>query len=138
LQGVAGTDGTRWFSWTGAPSDNLGRLYDYYLNLTTGDVWQKVSNQSGPVWSMQGNIRGAEGPAGAAGAQGPAGTTGSIGAQGPPGLQGSSGPPGVPGPVGDTGPAGPIGPPGAAAAWPTHIQPQGDLAMGEFTQGPPP
>jgi hypothetical protein len=99
LQGIAGADGTKWFSSSGAPSAEIGGLSDYYLNLNTGDVWKKVSNEGGAVWVNQGNIRGAQGPAGI---------------------------------------DGPPGPPGPAAVWPTRVAPQGDLSMGEFTQGPLP
>ena len=134
-QGVAGIDGTKWFSATGAPSADLGALLDFYLDLGTGDVWQKVSNEGGSIWAQQGNLRGAQGPAGADGPPGLAGAAGPPGAAGP---QGASGIVGPAGPPGETGPAGPAGPPGPAAIWPTRISPQGDLAMGEFTQGPPP
>ena len=135
-QGVAGPSGTRWFSWMGAPEQNLGSPFDYYLDLTSGDVWQKVSNEGGPVWVMQGNLHGAKGDPGTEGRKGDAGANG---AQGAPGVAGPVGPAGVNGnigPMGSIGPIGPAGPPGPAAIWPTHISPQGDLAMGEFTQGP--
>ena len=137
-QGVAGANGTKWFSWTGAPNENLGALYDYYLDLSTGDVWQKVSNEGGPVWAAQGSIRGAQGVTGATGPTGAQGPAGLVGAQGPAGPQGNIGPQGIGGPAGDIGPGGPEGPPGPAAVWPTQIQPQGDLSMGEFTQGQTP
>jgi len=131
-QGLAGPSGTRWFSWTGVPDQNLGTLFDYYLDLATGDVWRKVNNEGGPMWSMQGNLRGVKGDLG------PEGPRGEAGAQGPPGASGPSGPGGISGPIGPMGPVGPAGPAGPAAVWPTHIAPQGDLAMGEFTQGFPP
>ncbi|MFL6589154.1 MAG: DNRLRE domain-containing protein [Chthoniobacterales bacterium] len=88
--------------------------------------------------------QGVAGPAGLTGNAGPAGTTGPAGAQGPAGLPGSPGSPGAIGlmgpigPIGPSGETGPPGPPGPAAVWPTRIAPQGDLAMGEFTQGPNP
>ncbi|MEN3370779.1 MAG: hypothetical protein V7609_2922 [Verrucomicrobiota bacterium] len=134
-QGIAGADGTKWFSSTGTPAVNVGGLSDYYLDLNTGDVWQKVNNEGEPVWALQENIRGPRGPAGS---EGPVGATGSTGSQGPAGLQGPpglSGPGGSPGAPGSQGSA---GPPGPAAVWPTHILPQGDLGMGEFTQGSSP
>ena len=134
-QGVAGPSGTKWFSWTGVPDQNLGGLLDYYLDLATGDVWQKVNNEGGPVWSMQGNLRGVKGDPGI---EGPKGDAGANGAQGPPGVAGPVGPAGVNGDIGPMGPIGPAGPPGPAAVWPTRISPQGDLAMGDFTQGPQP
>jgi len=69
---------------------------------------------------------GPSGPAGLPGAQGPAGPAGASGAQGPPGAIGPAGPPGL---QGQQGPAGAV---------PTHIEPQGDLSMGDFTKGTPP
>jgi hypothetical protein len=134
-QGIAGADGTRWLSSTGTPAVNVGSLSDYYLDLNTGDVWQKVSNEAGPVWALQENIRGPRGPAGS---EGPAGATGSNGSQGSAGIQGPPGPSGPGGSPGAPGSQGSAGPPGPAAVWPTHILPQGDLAMGEFTQGSSP
>jgi hypothetical protein len=113
----------------------LGDLFDYYLDLTTGDVWQKVSNEGVPMWSMQGNLRGLKGDVGAEGAKGEVGTQGPAGPAGPPGP---SGPAGMSGGIGPVGPIGPAGPAGPAAVWPIRIAPQGDLAMGEFTQGSPP
>ena len=46
-QGIPGPAGTKWFSSTGAPAQTLGGLSDYYLDVTSGDVWQKVSNEIG-------------------------------------------------------------------------------------------
>ena len=134
--GSAGVDGTKWFSSSGAPQPDVGALLDYYLDTSTGDVWKKLANgQGNAVWASQGNIRGAQGPAGT---DGPAGPAGPVGALGPPGLAGPPGPAGTNGEIGPIGPMGPIGPPGPAAVWPTRIEPRGDLAMGEFTQGPLP
>ena len=96
---------------------------------------------------------GAQGQQGSAGAAGPVGPQGLQGSQGPAGPAGIAGPGGIPGPAGsqgntgNPGPAGATGaagaqgsqgPAGPAAAWPTRIEPQGDLSMGEFTQGPTP
>jgi Collagen triple helix repeat (20 copies) len=89
-------------------------------------------------------LTGATGPAGAVGPQGPRGDAGPMG---PPGLAGPTGPPGSSGPQGVMGPEGPAGvagpmgaagPQGPTGPAPTHIQPQGDLEMGEFTQGTAP
>jgi hypothetical protein len=135
LQGIAGNDGTKWFSFSGPPTVGLGAVSDYYLNLANGDVWQKLSNAGGPVWTLQGNIRGATG---ANGIDGVAGSAGPAGPQGPAGIPGPAGVNGAIGPMGLLGPIGPAGPPGPTAVWPTRIAPQGDLAMGEFTQGSPP
>jgi hypothetical protein len=84
---------------------------------------------------------GPPGPPGVAGVVGPTGPVGPIGPAGVAGPAGAAGPAGFagpPGPAGAPGAAGPAGPPGPAAVWPTRILPQGDLAMGEFTQGAPP
>jgi hypothetical protein len=138
LQGIAGNDGTKWFSFSGPPAAGVGAVSDYYLNLANGDVWRKVSNADVPIWTLQGNIRGA---AGDPGIEGPKGDAGANGVQGPAGMLGPPGPAGVNGdigPMGPIGPIGPAGPPGPTAVWPTRIAPQGDLAMGEFTQGSPP
>lgn len=134
-QGIAGPAGTKWFSATGPPEQHVGNLSDYYLDVTTGDIWQKISNQGSLVWSLQGSLRGLQGPPGA---DGTTGAIGPIGPIGPIGVAGPSGPAGAAGPAGQSGETGPQGPPGPAAVWPARIAPQGDLAMGEFTQGPPP
>ena len=138
LQGVAGPAGTKWFSSTGAPASSVGALSDYYLDVTSGDVWQKISSGGAASWAMQGNIRGLKGETGQNGPKGETGPSGQQGPPGPPGLNGAPGPAGVQGDIGPSGPTGPGGPPGPAGVWPSRIAPQGDLAMGEFTQGPPP
>ena len=76
--------------------------------------------------------------AGPAGPQGELGPQGATGLQGPTGPEGATGAAGPKGDVGNMGPVGPQGPAGAAAVWPRRILPQGDLLMGEFTQGPTP
>ena len=134
-QGIAGADGTKWLSAIGSPEEETGALSDHYIDLSNGDVWQKVTANGGPIWALQGNIRGPEGPPGS---EGPPGATGANGIPGPPGDPGPPGLPGSAGAPGATGPPGPVGPPGPAAVWPPYILPRGDLAMGEFTQGPPP
>lgn len=94
--------------------------------------------------------QGVPGPAGPDGAQGIPGEIGAVGAQGPAGPLGVTGPQGSAGPKGETGfqgavgPVGPVGvpgpegPPGPPAVWPARLEPQGDLSMGEFTQGQAP
>jgi hypothetical protein len=78
---------------------------------------------------------GAPGAAGPIGPQGIAGSAGAMGPQGPAGPQGDTGPAGATGSTGPVGPAGPQGVPGPVL---TLVDPQGDLSMGEFTQGPTP
>ena len=138
IQGIPGPAGTRWLSASGPPAPDLGVSSDYYLDLTSWGLWQKINSGGSPSWSLQGNLRGSQGPPGMDGAAGPIGP---IGPMGPPGIAGAAGPigpAGAPGSTGAPGPTGPAGPPGPAAIWPARITPQGDLAMGEFTQGPPP
>lgn len=89
-------------------------------------------DNGGPIWALQGNIRGPQGPAGS---EGPAGATGANGIPGPPGDPGPAGLPGSAGAPDETGPPGPAGPPGPVAVWPTHILPRGDLAMGRIHPG---
>jgi hypothetical protein len=137
-QGVSGVNGTKWFSFAGAPAETLGSLSDYYLDVSSGDIWQKVSSERGSVWALQGNLHGAQGAAGSEGPPGPAGSPGPQGPLGIQGLAGQQGPGGPPGGAGPEGPAGPAGPTGPAGVWPTRILPQGDLSMGVFTQGPLP
>ncbi len=137
-QGVAGANGAKWYSSVGIPAQDLGVLFDYYLDRSTGDLWQKVNGETTPLWALQGNIRGPQGPAGVDGPAGPPGAPGPAGAVGAPGTPGTIGLMGPIGPIGPAGEAGPPGPPGPAATWPTRIAPQGDLAMGDFTQGPTP
>jgi Collagen triple helix repeat (20 copies) len=118
-------------------------------NQTSHEPRLEVSlSRTGPVGPA--GPQGIEGPKGATGPTGPKGDAGPVGitgaqgapgASGGPGPAGSAGPPGlagVAGAVGETGPQGPPGATGPAAVWPTRISPQGDLSMGEFTQGPPP
>lgn len=90
-----------------------------------------ISPSSPVTWDLlaQNGATGAVGLQGAAGPAGPIGATGAAGPQGEPGQQGVNGPPGPIGPQGIQGPPG---------IWPTRILPQGDLSMGEFTQGTPP
>ena len=133
-RGIQGADGTNWFSSTGVPREDLGAPSDFYVDLSNGNIWQKTNSEGNLVWTVLGNIRGPQGPAGL---EGPEGATGAAGIPGPPGMSGPAGLPGLTGPPGEIGPQGPAGPPGPAAEWPTHILPRGDLAMGDFTEGSP-
>jgi hypothetical protein len=101
-QGTAGTNGAPgsvWYQGTTVPSAATGINGDFYLNTTTGDVYQKASG----AWGLQGNIKGATGPTGPQGIQGATGaqgTPGATGAQGPTGATGATGPQGATGPAG--------------------------------------
>jgi hypothetical protein len=135
--GAPGVNGAAWHTGQAGPEVALGAPGDYYLDTLSGDVFAK-SEGDAPSWSLVANIKGSAGAAGAAGAPGeagPVGAQGMTGPQGPAGAPGAGGPQGPAGAKGDPGPAGPQGP---AGVWPTRLQPQGDLSMGEFTQGPTP
>ena len=96
-QGATGATGTGWSSGSNAPSFNVGRANEFYLNTSNGDVYK--SNDSG-TYVRVGNITGPQGPRGATGA------TGGTGPQGPQGPQGQRG---TKGPMGDRGKQGTSG-----------------------------
>jgi Collagen triple helix repeat (20 copies) len=101
-QGSAGANGVTWWNGTGTPSSIMGSNGDFYLNLATSDVYNKISG----TWTWVTNIRGstgAQGPKGDTGATGPAGATGSTGAIGATGATGTTGATGPTGPQGQTG-----------------------------------
>lgn len=60
FRGVNGTNGSVWYTGSGAPGSSTGVNGDFYLRTSNGDVYTK----SGGSWSVSGNIRG---PAGADG-----------------------------------------------------------------------
>jgi hypothetical protein len=99
--GPAG-EGTRWYSGSGLPSSELGINGDFYLDLLSSNIYNKISG----FWTIVTNIMGSEGPkgdTGATGPQGPKGDTGSMGPQGIQGPQGAQGSQGEEGPVGANG-----------------------------------
>ena len=55
--GTAGKDGSTWLVGSTDPYRNDGKDGDLYLNITTWDVWRKVSGE----WTLLGNIKGADG-----------------------------------------------------------------------------
>lgn len=59
---TTGADGAKWYSSSGTPSDLIGLEGDYYLDLLTGDIYEKSSATWG---SSLGNIRGPQGASGA-------------------------------------------------------------------------
>ena len=88
-QGTPGAAGEVWWSGAGAPATGTGAVGDWYLNTSTGDVYEKTGSTT---WTLRMNIKG---PTGATGSQGPQGATGSQGAQGIQGPQGPAAPPSV-------------------------------------------
>lgn len=115
---------TQILSGQGAPSLEIGRIGDFYIDLQTANLHGPRTETS---WGTPVPLRGrdgfsgggAQGPAGPQGPQGPAGPQGPQGpaggdggAQGPAGPAGPKGDQGDPGPTGPAGPAGPQGPKG--------------------------
>lgn len=140
IASVYGRDGTTWYSGVADPTSTAGtNIGDYYLQAGSGDVYRIESGDA--AWHRLMSLRGPSGDTGPKGDKGDTGAAGEPGAQGPSGPQGLAGlpgPAGPQGPKGDTGATGPAGPQGSAGSWPSRIQPQGDLSMGEFTNGPTP
>jgi Collagen triple helix repeat (20 copies) len=78
IQGVQGPQGAAegWYSGAGAPSGATGVIGDWYLDSTSGDIYEKTASA---VWTLRANIKG---PTGSQGPQGIQGATGNTGAQG--------------------------------------------------------
>ena len=92
--GEAGTDGAAWLTGTGAPSTDLGKDGDLYLDVSTSDVYQKEDG----AWTLITNIKG---ETGADGDKGDTGDTGEAGTDGATWLTGSGTPSADLGKVGD-------------------------------------
>jgi hypothetical protein len=76
---TAGAILSKWMHGNGIPQSNQGIQGDYYLDVLTGNVYNKVPNNQQPPqlqWLLVANITG---PQGQAGATGPAGTQGANG-----------------------------------------------------------
>lgn len=108
VTGVTGTAGATTRSGAGVPSNSLGVDGDFYLNVSTDDLYLKASS----VYAIVASLKGSSGPAGATGSLG---TTGAVGTTGPSGATGGVGATGVTG-AGVTGVTGPTGPTGASGA----------------------
>ncbi len=140
--GVGGPIGPPGFNWKGRWNGSSAYVANdvvFFAGSTYAALQANTNVQPpGPgTWDLLAQ----KGDVGAAGAPGPVGPAGQDGAPGPVGLRGETGLQGPQGPIGSPGPpgtSGPEGPPGPPAVWPTHILPQGDLSMGEFTQGTQP
>ena len=107
----AGIDGqaTHWLTGDTVPTQAQGSIGDFYLH-SNGDVYVK---SDATTWTLNSNLRGAQGIPGPQGEKGPPGPAGSNGAQGPPGPSGPEGAQGPPGGSGLPGPQGPSGKPGS-------------------------
>lgn len=73
--GKDGKDGAQWFTGTTAPAATLGKVGDFYLNSSTGSLYMKT----GSGWTLQTNIKGANGQNGANGTNGKDGSTWFVG-----------------------------------------------------------
>jgi hypothetical protein len=91
----------QWSYGAGVPLNNAGNMGDYYLDTSTGNVYNKIN---GTTWVLISNI------------MGPVGPTGTQGVAGPQGIQGVAGPVGLTGPTGPTGPTGATGATGPSGA----------------------
>jgi hypothetical protein len=96
-----------WLSGAGAPAGALGNIGDWYLDTTSGAVYEKTATT---VWTLRADLTG---PTGAQGPQGPQGIQGATGATGPAGPEGPVGPAGPKGDTGNTGATGATGSTGA-------------------------
>jgi hypothetical protein len=134
--GPTGLMGRPGLSWKGEWSDSASYVSNdvVFFGGSAFAALQANTNVPPPALGTW-NLLARKGDDGAVGPQGPMGLAGAPGIVGAPGDRGLQGPEG---PVGSQGPPGPIGPQGPTAVWPTRILPQGDLSMGEFTQGSPP
>ena len=118
-QGIEGPQGPKGDTGTGldikGTYDTLEALQAAVTQPAQGDMYNVGTSDPYTVymwdtttepgqWLSQGQLQGAQGPAGPQGPQGPEGPKGEQG------IQGEQGPQGDPGPKGDTGPQGPAGP----------------------------
>ena len=96
-KGDRGAIGSTITTGNGDPHTTPTRADDYYINVTTGDLFASVYKSSLQIydWVKQGSIkgpRGERGERGYQGIQGIQGATGAMGPIGPQGVQGEQGP----------------------------------------------
>lgn len=84
--GADGTPGSKWYQGSGAPSNGMGIVGDWYINTANSDVYEKTGASA---WTLRLNIKGS------------AGTNGTNGAAGSKWLQGTTVPDNGSGVVGD-------------------------------------
>jgi hypothetical protein len=82
IQGIQGTPGEKWFAGVGVPAGGLAGTIvgDWYLDTSTGDVYEKTGAST---WTVRANIKGPQGIQGIQGIQGPIGNTGPSGSTAP-------------------------------------------------------
>ena len=56
--GGGGGDAAAWLEGSGTPSNSLGNIGDWYLNIATGDAYKKTASTT---WTFKLNIKGADG-----------------------------------------------------------------------------
>lgn len=100
-KGDKGDKGSQIYTGNGDPYSVPTRADDYYINVTTGDLFASVYKSSLQIydWVKQGSLKGPRGERGERGYQGIQGATGATGATGPIGPQGAQGPVGPVGPA---------------------------------------
>ena len=81
-KGKKGIRGSRWYSGTESPQQDLGKNGDYYLNAADGRVYYKHEDE----WIVEGSIMGPQGPVGICGAPGKDGKRGPRGFHGADGM----------------------------------------------------
>lgn len=70
---INGQSGHNWIEGAGVPSPSIGSNHQFYLNTTTGDIYQKTSST---VWTLRGDM---QVPFTSFGAVAPTSTQGKIG-----------------------------------------------------------
>ena len=85
--GAKGADGKSFHTGVTIPDPNLGNNGDSYLNITTGDIYNKTGGQ----WQKIGELKGPKGEKGDKGDAGVAGKDGATGAKGDKGDAGKDG-----------------------------------------------
>jgi hypothetical protein len=91
---VEGTQIEEWLSGAGAPAGTLGKIGDWYLNTSNGDVYEKTADTT---WTLRANITGPQGIQGIQGPEGPEGDPGAMDVYEQPGDPGA--PPAVVGSI---------------------------------------
>ena len=86
--GPAGADGSQIYSGSGAPAATIGATGDYYLDVSTGNLY---GPKTATGWGTPLDLKGAAGANGATGATGATGAKGATGANGSNGTNGTNG-----------------------------------------------
>lgn len=120
-----GTIGNTLLNGTGAPTEPVGNIGDFYLDVVSIQLYGPKTTLGWPASFV--SLVGPQGESGPQGPQGIPGAPGAIGPQGPAGVDGAAGPQGpigLIGPTGEKGDKGDIGPQGPKGD-PGETGPQG-------------